>query len=418
MLHALLLLTGMLAPMNDWTKEWTSWAPRAEIAPRFSAEASGGRNGNGALKMEGNGNSASWGVWRRKIEGVFGGRTYRFTSRYRSQGVANPGWSISPRITWLDAKGKWVRPPDLLLESGKDGSWTSFEQLIEAPAGTQSALIELAFGWSAGGTVWWDETTLVEGPSPKQRIVRAMTVFDRPHDTASTTKSVEEFCAIVEGAASQRPDIVCLPEGITAIGTGKTYVDVSEPVPGPTTARLGETAKKLNSYIVAGLYERVGHIVYNTAVLIGRKGELVGKYRKTQLPREEVEAGLTPGDSYPIFETDFGKVALMICWDIQFPEPARAMCAKGAEVILLPIAGGSDVLARARAIENHVFLISSSYDMRTFIVDPKGDVLAEATKNGQAVLAELHLDRKIIQYWVGDMKPRTWKERRTDIKVD
>jgi predicted amidohydrolase len=109
---------------------------------------------------------------------------------------------------------------------------------------------------------------------------------------------------------------------------------------------------------------------------------------------------------------------MMICWDLQFPEPARAMAAQGAEVILLPIWGGSDVLAQARAIENHVFLISSSYDMRTFIVDPAGKVLAEASKDKPVVTAELFLDRKVFQPWLGDMKNRTWKERRTDLRVN
>ncbi len=79
--------------------------------------------------------------------------------------------------------------------------------------------------------------------------------------------------------------------------------------------------------------------------------------------------------------------------------------------------GGSDVLARARAIENHVFLVTSSYDMKTFIVDPAGNVLAEATGEKPVVTAELRLDRKIVQPWLGDMKARTWKERRPDIPV-
>jgi predicted amidohydrolase len=203
------------------------------------------------------------------------------------------------------------------------------------------------------------------------------------------------------------------------VGTGKPLAEVSETIPGPTTQTLGALAKKLNCYIVAGIYERVGKVVYNTAVMLGRDGKLAGKYRKTHLPREEVEAGLTPGDEYPVFDTDFGRVGLMICWDVQFPEPCRAMALQGAEVILLPIWGGSEVLARARAIENHVFLVTSSYDMETVIVDPTGKVLAQADHNGKPIAAaELHLDRKIVQPWLGDMKTRTWRERRPDIPVE
>ena len=76
--------------------------------------------------------------------------------------------------------------------------------------------------------------------------------------------------------AAERPDIVCLPEGITVVGTGKGYCEVAEPVPGPTTATLGETAHRHHCYLVAGLYERVGAVVYNTSVLLDREGQLVG----------------------------------------------------------------------------------------------------------------------------------------------
>jgi predicted amidohydrolase len=234
----------------------------------------------------------------------------------------------------------------------------------------------------------------------------------------SSGESVASFCRLIEEVTPARTDLICLPEGITVVGTGKSYADVSEPVPGPTTRTLGELAKKRGTYLVAGLYEQSGNVVYNTAVLMDRKGELAGTYRKTHLPREEWEAGITPGSSYPVFETDFGKAGLIICWDLQFPEPARAMALKGAEVLLLPIWGGSEVLARARAIENHVFLISSTYDMRSFIVDPTGAILAEATKDQPVASAELSLDRVFLQPWLGDMKTRTWKERRPDLPVE
>jgi predicted amidohydrolase len=180
---------------------------------------------------------------------------------------------------------------------------------------------------------------------------------------------------------------------------------------------LGALARKLGAYVVAGLYERAGKVVYNTAVLIDRRGQLVGAYRKTHLPREEWERGITPGDRYPVFETDFGKLGILICWDLQFPEAARALGLQGAEVICLPIWGGSEVLARARTIENCLFLVSATYDMRSFIVDPAGRVLAEATAQQPVATAELHLDRPIYQPWLGDMKTRTWKERRPDIPL-
>jgi predicted amidohydrolase len=402
---------------NGLPEGWTTWAARAEIAPRFAVDAKAGRTGRGAIRIGGGGNSSAFGTWRRRVEGVVAGRTYRFIAYYRTRDIAQQQRCVSARLDWLDANGDRARPPDYALDRGKEDAWTRVEYVATAPENAHSVVIELSLGWAAKGVVWWDDIRLLEETPPKERVVRAMTVYHRPRNTKSAAESVEEFCQIVEAAASQQPDIVCLPEGVTMVGTGMSYAQSSEPIPGPTTHRLGALAKRLHCYLVAGIFERVGSVIYNTAVLIGRQGELVGAYRKTHLPREEVEGGLTPGDSYPVFQTDFGKAGLLICWDVQFPEPARALGIQGAEVILLPIAGGSEVLARARAIENHLFLITSSYDMKTFIVDPTGDILAEATREQPVAVAELHLDRKIVQPWLGDMKPRTWKERRPDIPV-
>jgi hypothetical protein len=105
-------------------------------------------------------------------------------------------------------------------------------------------------------------------------------------------------------------------------------------------------------------------------------------------------------------------VQLSLCWDVQFPEPWRALGLQGAEVILLPIWGGSETLLRARAIENHAFVVSSSFDLMSWVVAPNGDTLAEATKEAPVATAEVDLDRKIYQRWIGDMSTRTWKERR------
>jgi predicted amidohydrolase len=88
---------------------------------------------------------------------------------------------------------------------------------------------------------------------------------------------------------------VCLPEAITLVGTPLDYIAASEPVPGPTTKYLGDLARKFKMYIVAGILEREGDVVYNTAILMDRDGKLAGKYRKLSLPREEIEGGVTPG---------------------------------------------------------------------------------------------------------------------------
>jgi predicted amidohydrolase len=400
----------------DTTNGWTSWSPRDEIMPKFSIDAKGGRSNTPALTIQSR-DANDFGGWEKRFDNISGGSTYRFTTWYRAENVKDERRSVIARLQWLDAKGKNARPADYALDVAHEGRWKKIELVTPVPTNAVAVEVQLGLGFTEKGRVAWDQVELVPEPTPRDRIVRAATIYHRPRGMKSAAEALEQFCQLAQGAAAQKPDIICMPEGATVVGTGKSYADVSESIPGPSTARLGALARELHSYIVAGIYERSGHVIYNTAVLMGRDGKLVGKYRKTHLPREEWEAGITPGDSYPIFQTDFGKVGLMICWDLQFPEPCRAMAAQGAEVVLLPIWGGSEVLAQARAIENHIFLISSSYDMRSFVVDPTGKILAEATQQQPVASAELHLDRKIFQPWLGDMSTRTWKERRADIVV-
>ncbi len=194
------------------------------------------------------------------------------------------------------------------------------------------------------------------------------------------------------------------------MGTKYQYADVAEPIPGPSTRFLGRLAKKHHLYIVAGLYERAGKAVYNTSVLMGRDGEVAGKYRKVCLPREEIDGGMTPGSEYPVFDTDFGRVAMMICWDVSYPEVARELAAKGAEVILMPIAGGNEILVRARAIENQLHLVASGYDIPTAIYDRGGQALAKAKKDPEVVVCEVDLNARQIWYWLGDWRSRIWRE--------
>jgi predicted amidohydrolase len=147
-------------------------------------------------------------------------------------------------------------------------------------------------------------------------------------------------------------------------------------------------------------------VVYNTSVLINRSGDLVGKYHKLSLPREEIDGGVTPGDSLPVFNTDFGRIGMMICWDVTFPETARALAREGAEIIFLPIWGGNLTLTKARAIENQVYVVSSSYDMISAVFDQEGEVMKEATKDEPVAVADVDLNKQKLCPWLGDFKNR------------
>jgi predicted amidohydrolase len=394
---------------------WKPWAPRPEIAPKTFVDKLHHRGRAGALAVSGNSNPAAFGGWQYRAEGVQPGNWYRLRAYYRTEGVPNESLQVLARVDWAGAQGKRAGQPEYGWRTTPEGEWTRVDLEAPAPENAVAAHLQLFLANAPLGTVWWDDISFERIDAPAARPVTVATVNLRPSRTGDPAVSVKQFIQTIEQKV-EKADVILLPEGITVVGTGKTYADVAETIPGPTTTALGEVARRKNAYVAAGIYEREGNTIYNTSILIDRQGNFAGKYRKVYLPREEYEAGITPGSDYPVFRTDFGKLGMMICWDVQYADPARALALGGAEIILMPIWGGNDVLARARAIENHVFLVSSGYDHPSRIIDPAGEVLANA-EHGAIALATIDLNKRYAHKWLGDMRARFRKELRLDVPV-
>jgi predicted amidohydrolase len=387
---------------------WKAFAVREEIAPASSVV---GDNGAYALRLEGKGNAAVDGRWQRRVP-VAGGKYYLFHAEYQAERVATPARSVLARVVWFDGRGKQVEQPEFPLtapQAGADG-WRLLTGTYQAPAKAAEAQLELHLRWAPDGRVLFRNAELKETSPPSPRKVRLAAIHHRPRKSASPQANLESFATLIEQAGAQKADVVCLGEGITVVGTQLKYADVAEPIPGPSTDRLGKSAAAAKVYVVAGLYERDGKTIYNTSVLIGRDGKLAGKYRKVCLPREEIDGGITPGSDYPVFDTDFGRVGMMICWDVHFPEVARELSARGAEVILMPIWGGNETLAKARAIENQIHLVASGYDFPTVIYDRKGETVAKGEKDPSVILTEVDLNDRTLWPWLGDWRSRIWRE--------
>lgn len=143
----------------------------------------------------------------------------------------------------------------------------------------------------------------------------------------------------LEAAAAEGANLIVLPElattGYTFNSRDEAYAH-SEPVPAGPTVQGWETFAKANGvYVVGCLSELDGVKLYDTAVLVGPKG-FIGKYRKTHLWNEE-KLYFTPGDlGFPVFDTRLGRIGLLICWDIWFPETARLVAQQGADIICIP----------------------------------------------------------------------------------
>jgi len=408
-------LSGATVGPDGKPAGWTAWSARAETAPRCFVDPLHFRSHPGSLAISGASNLAEHGGWEHLERGIEAGKWYRFAAYYRAESVASENWQIVARLDWRNAEGHRAGQPDYAYHARRDGAWTRLSIDTQAPPDAVDVVLQLYLSNAPAGTVWWDDISLHPIPAPSPRIVRIASVNLKPHGARSSAENVQRFIDLIENSIHEKTDVILLPEGITVVGTGKTYADVAEPIPGPTTQRLGALARERHTYIVAGIYEREGPAIYNTAVLIDREGNVAGRYRKVYLPREEIEGGLTPGSGYPVFHTDFGTVGLMICYDSFFPDPARALTARGAEMILMPIWGGDETLAKARAIENKVFLVTSGYDFPTSIIDPDGKILSIAQKNGTVAQASVDLSKRYVDSWLGEMHGRRMREIRLDI---
>lgn len=208
------------------------------------------------------------------------------------------------------------------------------------------------------------------------------------------------------------------------------YFDLAEPIPGPTSDRLGQLAAELGVVIVSSLFERrAAGLYHNTALVLDSDGRIAGRYRKMHIPDDPgfyEKFYFTPGDlGFQPIDTSVGRLGVLVCWDQWYPEAARLMAMAGAELLLYPTAIGWDCrdenseqqrqlnawksIQRAHAVANGLPVLSCNrvgdepdpsghspgirFWGNSFICGPQGETLAEAGEDAAILTAEIDLGR-------------------------
>ena len=251
---------------------------------------------------------------------------------------------------------------------------------------------------------------------------------------------------IVE-AAREGAEAICLQELFRSRYFCQTnnqkFFELAEPVPGPTTEAICKVARDKKVVVVASLFEKEAAKYFNTACVIDADGKFLGKYRKVHIPDDpqnyySEKFYFTPGDlGFKVFQTRYGKIGTLVCWDQWFPEGARALAVQGVEIIFYPTAigwqvGGDQELGKAEyeawmtvqrghAISNTVFVAATNrtgaedrlnFWGGSFVTDPLGRIVGQASHDQEENL--------IVSCDLGHIEEvrKDWpflRERRTDV---
>ena len=223
----------------------------------------------------------------------------------------------------------------------------------------------------------------------KTALIQMRTVLDK-------AQNVADAVAQIAAAAGQGADLAVLPEMFCCPYQHKYFRPYSEPAGGPVWQALSDAARTNHIWVVGGTFPELdGEKLYNTCFVFDREGNQVARHRKIHLfdaavndgPHFQESATLSPGDQLTLFDTEFGKLGVCVCFDIRFPELFLLMSKAGAQAVIVPaafsLATGSahwELLLRSRAMDAHG---------HSMVCSPWGEVLAEADYAPEMLLVQM-----------------------------
>jgi len=392
--------------------EWTAWSPRKELTPEFAIEEN-------KLSINTGENPYAYGKFISGEIDISGARALIFETSFCCRNVNAAENNIFAMVSFYNADKKMLeRDYADITGPGK------LRRKLNAPENAGYAIIEIGARWSKGAFAEFYGMSLTAAETEPPRAAKIATTFRRPCETLE--QNLKSITGAIDKAGESDPDVILLSELVyETCYNGDTALDEkAQAIPGELTGIIGGYAKKYNAYIIFTMNEKENGIIYNTAVIIDRGGAVCGKYRKTHLPLAEAESGASPGNGLRVFDLDFGRVGVIICYDQYFPENSRTLALMGAEVIFIPTMGEDETVHKAIARTNGVWVVVSGYAgaASSRIINPLGETINFVQNEDAAYAAEtLDLNKRFFTYWMsvgdGNGEPRDLfvKERMTGV---
>ena len=252
---------------------------------------------------------------------------------------------------------------------------------------------------------------------PDQAVQQPQQMIGRPVRIVSLSfngKSLAEIAGVVDREGAKGVDLIILPE------TWRGQADSPEPLDGPTVTAMAALAKKHSTYLVCPIDRRDGTHRLNTAVLLDRTGTITGVYDKVYPYWSEFDhkQPVEPGQEARVFQTDFGKVGLAICFDVNFPEVWQRLADQGAELVVWPSAYSAGTSLQAHALNHHFYVVTSTQTRDCLVYDITGEeLLYNKSADLNVSRITLDLDRGVYhQNFNIEKRDKLLKKHSTEIK--
>jgi len=265
----------------------------------------------------------------------------------------------------------------------------------------KKSAIGMAGGLMASGNI---NGTMINNTDRKlPREVWIGTVSQDRLEADGREEVIDTMLGFLEEMKAYQPDIICLPETFTSYGStsGTSYGDSAETMPYPSLIPFQQFAKENLCYLICPIIIMEDGKAYNAAVVIDRQGRILGNYKKMHPTIGEMDEGINPGPlEPPVFDLEFGRIGIQICFDIQWRDGWESLSKKNPDIIFWPSAFPGRTLIQTKAWDCSAYAVSSTIKGPSRICDLSGGIIAQTEFwNRNWICAPVNLEKILIHTW-------------------